>query len=206
VPSSGLKAICEFSDLAEEASALPVLSYQGRSPRISPEAFVSPSALVIGDVEVSEEASIWPGAVLRGDVAKITVGRCTNLQENVVVHGGDLYDDDGELRGHIPAKIGEYVTVAHGAVLHGCEIRSCVTVGIRAVVYDGSLVEEGSVIGIGAVLLEGSRIPPRSVVVGIPGRVIKTLDEQAPARLKEHAERYRSLAESHSGTLFRAVD
>ena len=106
---------------------VPVFAHRGKSPKIHGDAVVSSLATIIGDVEISEGASIFPGAVLRGDVAKITIRKHSNIQDNVVLHGGDVYEGD-TLKRHIPIKIGEYVTVAHSAIVHetvDVEYRNC---------------------------------------------------------------------------------
>jgi carbonic anhydrase/acetyltransferase-like protein (isoleucine patch superfamily) len=180
---------------------LPVFSYRGKSPKIHEDALVSPLATVIGHVEISEGTSVFPGAVIRGDVAKITVGKYSNIQDNVVIHGGDIYEGDN-LKGHLPVEIGDYVTVGHGAVVHGSRIENVSMIGIKAIVYGGSVVEEGSIVGMNATVLENTRIPKRSVVVGAPAKVVKTVDDVTYSRLRKHALRYHELAKFHKGTIF----
>jgi len=180
---------------------LPVFSYKRKSPKIHEDALVSPLATVIGHVEISEGTAVFPGAVIRGDVAKITVGRYSNIQDNVVIHGGDIYEGDN-LKGHLPVEIGDYVTVGHGAVVHGSRIEDVSMIGIRAIVYGGSVVGEGSIVGMNAMVLENTRIPKRSVVVGVPAKVIKTVDDVTYSRIKKHALWYHKLAKSHKGTIF----
>ena len=180
---------------------LPVFSYKGKHPRIHEDAMVSPLAVVVGDVEVAEEAAVFPGAVIRGDIAKITIGKYSNIQDNVVIHGGDLYEGDC-LKAHISVEIGDYVTVAHGAVVHGSKIEDVSMIGINAVLYDGSTIGGGSVIGMNATILENMKIPERSIVVGTPGRVIKPVDDMTYSRIRKHALWYHQLAASHKGTLF----
>jgi len=175
---------------------MPVLSYKGKSPKVHKDAIVSPLAVIIGDVEISEETAVFLGAVIRGDVAKITIGRCSNIQDNVVIHGGDVYEEDS-LKGHLPVEIGEYVTVAHGSVVHGSKIGDVSMIGIRATVFDGSKVGEGSIIGLNAAVLENTKIPKRSVVAGIPAKVIKAVDDVTYSRIRKHALWYRELANSH---------
>ncbi|MEM3552375.1 MAG: gamma carbonic anhydrase family protein [Candidatus Bathyarchaeia archaeon] len=180
---------------------MPIFSYKNKTPKIHKNALVSPLAIIIGDVEVSEGASIFPGAVLRGDVAKITIGKYSNIQDNVVIHGGDIYEGD-ELKGHLPVEIGDYVTVAHGAVVHGSKIENVALIGIRAIIFEGSIVGEGSIIGMNSTLLENTKIPPKSIVVGTPGKIIKTVDDLTYLRIKKHAQRYYELAKSHKGDIF----
>jgi len=128
---------------------LTIKPYKGKTPNIHKNALVSPLATVIGDVEISKGTSIFPGAVIRGDVAKIAIGKYTNIQDNIVIHEGDIYTGD-KLKGHIPVKIGDYVTVGHSAVIHGCEIEDAVMVGAKAVIFSGSVISSGSIIGMGA--------------------------------------------------------
>jgi carbonic anhydrase/acetyltransferase-like protein (isoleucine patch superfamily) len=180
---------------------LPVFSYRGRTPKIHEDALVSPLATVIGHVEISEGVSVFPGAVIRGDVAKITVGKYSNLQDNVVIHGGDIYEGDN-LKGHLPVEIGDYVTVGHGAVVHGSKIEDVSMIGMKAIVYGGSVVGAGSIVGMNATVLENTRIPKRSVVVGVPAKVVKTVDDVTCLRIKKHALWYHELAKSHKGTIF----
>lgn len=180
---------------------LPFFSYRGKSPKVHDGALVSPLATVIGDVEISEGTSVFPGAVIRGDIAKITIGRYSNIQENVVLHGGDVYDGDA-LKGTLPVEIGDYVTVAHGAVVHGSKVEDVSLIGIRAIVYEGSIIGEGSIVGMNATVLENTRIPERSVVAGVPARVIKAVDDVTYSKIKKHALRYYELAKSHKGTVF----
>ena len=163
---------------------------------------VSPLAVVIGDVELAEETAVFPGAVIRGDIAKISIGTYSNIQDNVVIHGGDIYDGD-RLKAHISVDIGDYVTVAHGAVVHGSKIEDVSMIGIHAVLYDGSTIGGGSIIGIHATILENTKIPARSIVVGTPGKVIKPVDDVAYSRIRKHALWYHQLAKSHTGTLFK---
>jgi len=180
---------------------LSVFSYRGKSPKVHDGALVSPLATVIGDVEISGGASVFPGAVIRGDIAKITIGRYSNIQENVVLHGGDLYEGDVFKRG-LPVGIGDYVTVAHGAVVHGSKVEDVSLIGIKAIVYEGSIIGRGSIVGMNATVLEKTRVPERSIVAGVPAKVINTVDDVTYSKIKKHALRYHKLAKSHKGTIF----
>jgi len=178
-----------------------ILPYKGINPKIHERALISSSAVVLGDVEISEGASVFPGAMIRGDVARIVVGKYSNIQECAILHGGDLYDGD-DLKGHLQVEIGDYVTVAHSAVVHGSKVEDVSMIGINATVLEGSTIGEGSVIGMNAAVLEGSSIPRRSIAVGVPARVVKTVDDKGYSRIKKHAIWYHELAKSHRGTLF----
>ncbi len=174
---------------------MPVFSYKGKRPKLHADAMVSPLAVVIGDVEVAAETAVFPCAVIRGDIAKISIGAYSNIQDNVVIHGGDIYDGDC-LKAHISVEIGDYVTVAHGAVVHGSKIEDVSMIGINAVLYDGSII------GMHATVLENTKIPARSIVVGTPGKIIKPVDDVAYSRIRKHALWYHQLAVSHKGALF----
>lgn len=180
---------------------LPNFIYKEKLPKIHEDALVSPLAIIVGDVEVSEGASIFPGAILRGDVAKISIGRFSNIQDNVIIHGGDIYQGD-VLKGQLPVNIGDYVTIAHGAVIHGSKIEDISMIGIRAIVFEGSIVGRGSIVGMNATILEKTKIPSRSVVVGVPAKIIKKVDDITYSKIKKHAMRYYELAKSHKGSLF----
>jgi len=154
-------------------------------PTISPKAFVAPSAEVIGDVEVCDFANIWFGAVIRGDIAKIKIGRYTNIQDNATVH----------IDYNMPTILGEYITVGHGAILHGCIIEDRCLIGMGAVVLSGAKIGTGSIVGAGAVVPERAQIPERSLVLGIPGKAVKKLAEDVFKKNEDWAIDYWKLAE-----------
>ena len=133
------------------------------SPKVHPSAYIAPTAVLVGDVTIEEGVSIWDGAVLRGDVSHIFVGKNSNIQDNVVVH----------VSHGVPTVIGENVTVGHLAMVHAATIEDNVIIGIHAVVLDGAVIGEGSVVGAGAVVTPGTKIPPNSLVLGIPAKVVK---------------------------------
>ncbi len=141
-------------------------SFQGKRPQIDEEAFVAPQVFLAGDVRVGRYSSLWPGVVARGDVNYISVGECSNVQDLVCLHVSDA----------CPCKIGDYVTIGHGAVIHGSEIEDHVLVGMNATVLTGSKIGSGSIIAAGALVRENDVIPPNSLVVGVPGKVVRTQD------------------------------
>ncbi len=155
-------------------------------PRISKSAYIAPTAVLIGDVEIAEGASVWDGAVLRGDVAAIKIGKNSNVQDNAVLHG-----DYGE-----PTIIGENVTIGHMAVVHGATVHDNVIIGIHVVVLNGVEIGEGSVIGAGAVITSGKEIPPNSLVLGIPGKVVKQGEEIREMAI-ENGKIYQKLRDEH---------
>ena len=156
-------------------------------PDLSRAAFVAANATVIGNVEVADGASIWYGAVIRGDVERIVVGKTTNVQDGAILHG-----DPGK-----PTVLEDFVTIGHRAVVHSAYVERGCLIGIGAVVLDGVRVGAGSIIGAGAIVTKN--IPPRSLVVGIPAKILRQVSEIEATELIEHAERYKKLALVHAG-------
>ncbi len=148
-------------------------------------AYIAPTATVIGDVELGAGSSVWCGAVVRGDVWRIRVGELSNIQDGCICH---------VTTGGPELVIGRKVTIGHGAVLHSCTIEDACLVGMGAVILDGAVIGEGSVVAAGAVVLEGTRVPPRSLVAGIPARVKRSVDEETVRSIRERAEEYHALA------------
>jgi len=154
--------------------------FAGFSPVIHPSTFIAASADVIGRVTLHEETSIWYHATLRGDINEIVIGPRSNVQDNAVIH---LADDYG-------CYIGEWVTVGHSAILHACTVKDEVLVGMGAIVLDGAIIGERSIIGAGALVTGGTVIPPGSLVVGSPGKVVRTLSLDEQSKVKTWAEKY----------------
>lgn len=151
-------------------------------------AFVAPNATVMGQVTLNVGASIWYGTVLRGDVEAIQIGAYTNVQDGAIVHG-----DPGQ-----PTVLEEFVTIGHRAVIHSAHIERGSLVGIGAIVLNGVRIGAGSMIGAGAVVTKD--VPARSLVVGVPGKVVRSLSDAEVDDLIDHARRYASLAQVHAGT------
>ncbi|GAB4339942.1 MAG: gamma carbonic anhydrase family protein [Cyanophyceae cyanobacterium] len=158
------------------------------APDVSNAAFVAPTAMVMGRVSVGTEVSIWYGAVVRGDVSEIGLGDRVNIQDGAVLHG-----DAGE-----PTILEADVTVGHRAVIHSAHIERGCIVGMGAIVLNGVRVGAGSVIGAGAVVTKD--VPPRSLVLGVPGKVVRELPETALEEAIAHAAKYVQLARCHGGT------
>ncbi|MEO0408930.1 MAG: gamma carbonic anhydrase family protein [Cyanobacteria bacterium P01_A01_bin.135] len=158
------------------------------SPNVSQAAFVAPGATIVGAVQLGAGASVWYGAVLRGDVEQIMVGDHSNIQDGAVLHG-----DLGQ-----PTVLGCNVTVGHRAVIHGATIGDGTLVGIGAIVLNGVDVGEGCVIGAGSVVTKS--VPARSLVMGVPAKVKRPLAEEEVQGLVEHAHKYEKLAQVHAGT------
>lgn len=158
---------------------------------LHPSAFIAPGAVVLGDVTLGARSSVWYGAVLRGDTAAIVVGAATNLQDGTIVHV-----DAGK-----PARIGARVGVGHRAILHACTVEDDCLIGMGAILLNDVYVGTGSVVAAGAVVPEGTRVPPGSLVVGVPARVTRAVDEALRTRIRHTWEHYVAEAERHrSGT------
>jgi carbonic anhydrase/acetyltransferase-like protein (isoleucine patch superfamily) len=158
-----------------------ILPHLGRWPKIHETAFLAPSADVIGDVEVGELSSIWFQVVMRGDVHSIRVGRRSNVQDHSMLHC---------TRHVAPLLIGDEVTIGHRVTLHSCTIRDRVLVGMGAIILDQAEIGEDSIVGAGALVTKGVKIPPRSLVLGSPGKVVRELKSEEIAFLKVSAENY----------------
>ena len=161
-----------------------ILPYEGRTPRIAPTAFVAPTATVIGDVTIGEEASVWFGAVLRGDVGRVEVGARANVQDNAVLHS----------TAHIPTVVGEGATIGHGAVLEGCTVQRGALIGMNAVVLHEAVVGEEALVAAGSVVTDGTQIPPRTVAAGAPCRVRKPLSGSSAEWITRAAAAYVGLS------------
>lgn len=157
-----------------------VLSFEGKTPVIDPSAFVADGVVLIGDVRVGEEGSIWFNAVLRADNEPIVIGAHSNIQDGAVCHA-----DPG-----FPCTVGEWSTVGHGAILHGCEIGRGVTIGMGATVLNGARVGDGALVAANALVLEGFEVPPCSLVAGVPAKVRRELTGEEAARGRKSAEGY----------------
>ena len=166
-----------------------LLPFGGKRPRVAESAFIAPNAVLIGDVTVEEAASVWFGAVLRGDDAEngIVVGAGTSVQDNCVVHVGDW----------APTIIGKNVTVGHGAKVESCTIGDRSVIGMNAVILQDARIGTECVIAANAVVLEGARIPDRSLVAGVPGRVKKQLDGSSAEWVARGAQHYIELAQTY---------
>lgn len=166
-----------------------IVSFEGQTPRVHPTAWIAPTAVVIGNVVVEEHASVWYGAVLRGDdpTHEIRVGARSSVQDNCVVHVSS--------RG--PTQIGPEVTVGHGAVLESCTIGRGALIGMNAVVLQGAVVGDGALIAAGAVVTEGAEIPGRHLAAGAPARVKKELGEESLGWVARGADHYVELASRH---------
>jgi carbonic anhydrase/acetyltransferase-like protein (isoleucine patch superfamily) len=157
------------------------------APRVDPSAFVHPRAFVCGNVQLGPRVSIWPFAALRGDTAAITIGADSNVQDGTVVHV-----DHG-----VPCTIGSRVAIGHRAIVHGATVEDDCLIGMGAVLLNRVYVGSGSIIGAGAVCTEDFQVPPNSLVLGVPGRVVRPTTEAERQRIRATVESYLSLQEQH---------
>mgnify|MGYP001273009040 CR=1 FL=1 len=151
------------------------------------QVFIAPNATVLGDVTLGHQAGIWYGAVIRADKDRIVIGDRSNVQDNAVLHTSSGF----------PVLIGTDVSVGHGAILHGCRIADRVLVGMGAIVLNGAEIGEDSLLGAGTVVTEGMKIPPGSVVIGVPGRPIKQVSDEQRDHIVKNARNYWDLARSY---------
>jgi len=162
-----------------------IRDFNGKSPKIAPSAFVSEAAYIVGDVEIGENSSIWPGAVLRADFGKITVGNNTSIEDNCVVHGGT------------DVVIGNNTFIGHGAVVHCRRVGNNVLIGNNASVLDGAEVGDFCVIGAGSVVAPETKIPDRSLAMGVPARIKRQLSEKQLAWMENGLVSYTKLAQEY---------
>ena len=143
--------------------------YRGKSPQIAASAYIDPAAVIIGDVIIGEDSSVWPMTVIRGDVHHIRIGNRTNIQDGCVLH---------VMRDEFPLILGDEVTVGHSVTLHGCAIESRVLLGMGCIVLNGAVVGGGSIIAAGTVIPEGTVVEPFSLWMGVPGKFKKKIDDE----------------------------
>ena len=158
-----------------------IRTYRGVAPRIAASAYIDLSAQIIGDVVIGERSSVWPNATIRGDVHYIRIGEETNVQDNCCLH---------VMTGQYPLILGDRVTVAHSVTLHGCVVEDDCLIGIAATLLNGVRVGAGSIVAAGTLVTEGAAIPPRSVVMGAPGRVRRAATAADDAMIRRHAAAY----------------
>jgi carbonic anhydrase/acetyltransferase-like protein (isoleucine patch superfamily) len=157
------------------------------TPRIDPSAYIAPTAAVLGDVTLGPRASVWYGSVVRGDMAPIVIGADSNIQDGTIVHV-----DEG-----VPCTVGERVGVGHRVILHGCVVDDDSLIGMGSVLLNGVRIGSGSVVAAGAVIPEGMQIPPGSLVMGVPGRIVRTVDPGLTERIAATWKHYVDQASAH---------
>jgi len=157
-----------------------IIEFKGKRPQIAPSAYIAPNATIIGDVVIEDEASVWFGAVIRGDHGRIVIGARTSVQDNVVIH----------VNGRHNTIIEADVTIGHGAVLEGCHLHKGVLVGMNATVLSGAIVETGTLIAAGSVVAENQHLRASVLAAGVPARVKGPLSENAQLRLVSAPQKY----------------
>jgi gamma-carbonic anhydrase len=158
-----------------------IRAYRGKFPQIAASAYIDPSAVIIGDVVIGEDSSVWPMTVVRGDVHSIRIGNRTNIQDGCVLH---------VMRDQYPLTLGDEVTVGHSVTLHGCTIEPRVLIGMGCVVLNGAVIGTNCIIAAGTLITERCVIPAGSIVMGSPGKVKRTLSEGELASIGDYATRY----------------
>ena len=174
---------------------MPVYPYEGVSPQIESDVLLCPGAMVVGRVKIGAGSSVWYNAVIRGDVHDVVIGQYTNIQDGTIIH-----EDSGRgsgLESGLPTVGGDYVTVGHGVILHACRVEDYALIGMGAIIMDGAVIGKGAVVGAGALVTKNTVIPPFSVALGSPAKVVKTLPEASLGQRREQAMHYHGLAEAH---------
>ncbi len=166
-----------------------ILAFEDKKPQVAPDAFVAPTAVLIGDVVIEEGASVWFGAVLRGDFNRIVVGAGTSVQDNSVIHTNE----------DLPTIIGSNVTVGHLSLLEGCEIEDGALIGMGSIVLNRAHVGQRAMLAAGSVVREGGEIPPEVLAAGVPAQVKKSLEGSSSAWIEMAAREYQSLRLKYMG-------
>ena len=161
--------------------------YLERLPLVGRDVLLAAGAVLAGDVRLGDDVSIWYNAVLRGDLAPVTIGDGTNVQDGAVLHVGD----------DSPCVVGRHSVIGHRAILHGCRVEDACLIGMQATVLDDAVIGQGSIVGAGALVTQGTRVPPRSLVLGAPARVVRTLTEVDEELHRALAAKYVRLKENY---------
>jgi carbonic anhydrase/acetyltransferase-like protein (isoleucine patch superfamily) len=165
-----------------------LLKFKEWFPKVKKSAWIAPSADVIGNVKIGKDSSIWFGAIVRGDVHKIRIGKRTSVQDLSMIHVTHYKNQD--MSDGNPTIIGDDVTIGHKVMLHGCTINNGCLIGMSATILDGAVIGEGSIVGANSLVTQNKVFPPHSLIMGSPAKVIKTLSDEEVQGLIEHASRY----------------
>ncbi len=166
-----------------------ILRYKDSFPKIANSAWIAPSADIIGDVEIGEDSSVWFGCVIRGDVHYIKIGKRTSIQDLSMIHVTH-YKKEKRLGDGYPTIIGDDVTIAHRVMLHGCIIGNACLIGMSATILDGAEIGEESIVGAGALVTGGKKFPPRSLILGSPAKVVRSLSDEEVEMIYKNAQNY----------------
>lgn len=165
-----------------------LLEYKGKWPKLGERVFIAEGAMIVGDVEIGDHSSVWFNSVVRGDVDIIRIGAHTNIQDGSILH---------VMKDQYPLILHDYVTIGHGVMLHGCEIDSHCLIGMRATILNNAKVGAHCIVGAGALITEGTVIPPRSLVLGMPAKVKRELTDAEVENIDEYARRYYQYKETY---------
>lgn len=166
--------------------------FDGKSPRVHPTVFLAAGSRVIGDVELGENVSVWFNTVIRGDVERVRIGRNTNIQDNATIHVTHFVN---------PTLVGESVTVGHGAILHGCTVKDRALIGMKAVVLDRAVIGEEALVAAGSVVRPGMKVPPRTLVAGVPAKIVRELTPDELTMVLEGSTNYMMYVQHYRGEL-----
>ncbi|HEV2125536.1 MAG TPA: gamma carbonic anhydrase family protein [Chloroflexota bacterium] len=166
---------------------MPILPFNGIAPSIADDAFIAPGAMIIGDVTIGPGSSVWYNAVIRGDIAPIRIGAGSNVQDGSVLHV-----DEG-----VPCVIGDGVVIGHGAVVHSATVGDGAMVAMHATVLSHAVVGAESIVGANALVSEHKEFPPRSLIVGVPGKTLRDVTDEQVDAIRENARRYAGYAQAH---------
>ncbi len=158
--------------------------FDGKIPKVHKNSFIASSADVIGNVTIGEYSNIWFGAVLRGDMDSLSIGESTNVQDNSTVHNDD----------NVPVSIGDYVTIGHNCIIHGCKISSNTLIGMGSTILNGAEIGEYTIIGAGSLITQGKKIPSGVLCMGVPAKVIRELTMEEKESIKKSAQHYVELS------------
>ncbi len=161
-----------------------ISGYNSNHPEIAEDTLIFDNATIIGDVTIGREVSVWANAVIRGDIAPISIGEKSNIQDNCVVH---VTED-------IPVTVGCRVTVGHGAILHSCTVEDNCLIGMGSIILDNAVIGEGSLVGAGSLVPPGKVFPPHSMIIGAPAKVVRQLGAEEREQILENGRRYREVA------------
>ena len=175
--------------ISKGRNPMPFITVNAHSPADYGAAFAAENATIAGSVRLEKNSSVWYGAVLRADTGRITVGAGSNVQDNAVLHTGPGLD----------VVVGRNVSIGHSAVVHGCTVGDDCLIGMHATILNGAVIGAGSLVAAGALVTENAVIPAGSLVVGVPGKVVRTVSEKQKASIAANGEEYRHLAEVHAG-------
>jgi carbonic anhydrase/acetyltransferase-like protein (isoleucine patch superfamily) len=167
-----------------------LLEYKGKLPKLGERVYIAEGAILVGDVVIGDHSSVWFNSVVRGDVNYIRIGSHTNIQDGSILH---------VMRDQYPLILHDHVTIGHGVMLHGCEIESHCLIGMRATILNNAKVGAHSIVGAGALITEGTVIPPRSLVMGLPAKVKRPLTDAEVEHIDEYSRRYFQYKETYLG-------